>query len=483
MSAIDRMESRVRSYSRSFPAVFDRAVGCHLYDAEGKEYIDFFCGAGALNYGHNHPAMKAALLQHLGADGVTHSLDMATVAKERFLEQFDSEILRPRGLNYKVQFVGPTGTDGVEAALKLARLATKRHGVITFTNAYHGHTAGSLSVTANEFYRTEYFGQRPGVYFLPYDGFLGADVDTMPYARALLLQAGSGLDRPAAFIVETIQAEGGVNVASSRWLQELQRLCHDSQALLIVDDIQVGCGRTGDFFSFEKAGLQPDIVVLSKSISGFGLPMTLVLLKPEIDVWQPGQHTGTFRGNNLAFVTATEALRYWKTKDLTRAVERKGAHLAQRLGAIRDRYPELESQTRGRGLIHGLVIADTSVCQTVARAAFNRGVIIESCGIKKNVLKFLPALVIEDSVLDQGIDILEDCIVQALEIKTKCSPMSMLGDATGTSGLLADDARRVPPETVALSFGQRGSPAPGVEPDGRGCPASNDGPVLSSPTP
>jgi diaminobutyrate-2-oxoglutarate transaminase len=432
LNVIDRMESQVRSYCRNFPVTFARAAGSHLYDTAGKRYIDFFCGAGALNYGHNHPAMKAALLDHVASDGVIHSLDMVTVAKERFLERFDSVILRPRGLDYKVQFVGPTGTDGVEAALKLARLATKRQGIIAFTNAYHGHTAGSLSVTANPFYRSEYFGQRLGVSFLPYDGFLGPEVDTMQYARALLTRAGSGFDTPAAFIVETIQAEGGVNVARTRWLQKLQRLCRDCQSLLIVDDIQVGCGRSGDFFSFEKAGLQPDIVVISKAISGFGLPMTLVLLKPEIDVWQPGQHTGTFRGNNLAFVTATEALRCWETNDLTRSVERKGAHLAQRLAAIRDRHPELSAQTRGRGLIHGLEIADARVSEAVARTAFERGLIIERCGIEQNVLKFLPALVIEDPILDQGIDIIESCIADVSEVNVRARQEAVSLDPAGT---------------------------------------------------
>ena len=177
--------------------------------------------------------------------------------------------------------------------------------------------------------------------FLPFDGFLGPDVDTMEFARRLLL-GGGGVDPPAAVIVETIQAEGGVNVARRVWLQGLQQLCRDCHALLIVDDIQVGNGRTGDFFSFETAGIQPDLVIVSKSISGFGLPMTLVLLKPEIDQWQPGQHSGTFRGNNLAFVTATEALRFWETEEFSRSIERKGHLLSERL-----RDPRSLSRSQG----------------------------------------------------------------------------------------------------------------------------------------
>jgi len=429
---IERLESRVRSYSRSFPTVFARGVGCHLFDRHDKKYIDFFSGAGALNYGHNNPVLKAVLIEYLESNGVAHSLDMATTAKETFLERFESIVLRPRCLDYKVQFVGPTGTDGIEAALKLVRLVTRRHTIIAFTNGYHGLTAGSLAATANQFYHSESFGPRSGITFLPYDGFLGPDVDTMAYARKMIQESGSGISPPAAFLVETIQAQGGVNVARPAWLRALYQLCLDSQALLIVDDIQVGCGRTGDFFSFEQAGLQPDIVVLSKSISGFGLPMTLVLLKPEIDQWQPGQHTRTFRGNNLAFVTAAEALRYWETNDLTRSVERKAAHLSRRLDAIRDRHPELAAQTRGRGLIQGLEIADARVCAAVARTAFERGVIIETCGIKKNVLKFLPALVIEDAVLDEGVDIIEACIADVLEVKARAIHEPVPGEATAS---------------------------------------------------
>jgi diaminobutyrate-2-oxoglutarate transaminase len=410
VSAIERLESRVRSYSRTFPAVFARARGSFLFDTEGKRYIDFFSGAGALNYGHNDPAMKAALVKYLESDGIVHGLDMATCAKDGFLERFEAVILRPRGLDYKVQFVGPTGANGVEAALKLARLVTGRRTVVAFTNSYHGLSAGALAVTASRHHRHEAFGLGVNVVFLPFDGFLGPDADTMDYARRMILGRGSGIDPPAAVIVETIQAEGGVNVARREWLHGLERLCRDCEALLIVDDIQVGNGRAGDFFSFERAGLRPDMVVLSKSISGFGLPMTLVLLRPEIDQWQPGQHSGTFRGNNLAFVTATTALRHWETAEFTRSIERKGRRVEERLHAIRDRHPELGARIRGHGLIYGLELADAPLCQAVARRAFDQGLVVERCGPDGNVLKLIPPLVIEDPVLDDGLGLLADAI-------------------------------------------------------------------------
>jgi diaminobutyrate-2-oxoglutarate transaminase len=291
LAVFDRLESRVRSYCRSFPGVFERAQGTWLYDRHGNSYIDFFCGAGSLNYGHNPPAIKRALLDYLASDGVAHALDMATVAKERFLTEFELIVLRPRRLDYRVQFVGPTGANGVEASLKLARKIKRRGTIVAFTNAYHGLSSGALSVTANTFYRDESYVQRSNVVFMPFDGYLGDRADTLDYFERCLSDPGSGLDRPAAVIVETVQAEGGINVARVEWLRRLEALCRRFEMLLIVDDIQIGCGRTGTFFSFERAGLSPDIVVLSKSISGFGLPMSLVLMKPALDVWEAGEHS------------------------------------------------------------------------------------------------------------------------------------------------------------------------------------------------
>ena len=308
MHLIQSRESNVRSYSRSFPRTFTKGLGAHLFDTSGGRYIDFLSGAGALNFGHNHPAIKQAVVDYMINDGVTHSLDMATAAKEAFLEKFDQTILKPRGLDYKVQFTGPTGTNAVEAALKLARMVTQRANVVSFTNGYHGLTAGALAITGNSYYRNEAFVSRNNVSFLPFDGYFGPNVNTVEYFRKLLDDPGSGLDLPAAVILETIQGEGGVNVARPRWLGDLARLCKEHSILLIVDDIQVGVGRTGTFFSFEEANIVPDIVTLSKSIGGLGLPMSLVLLKPELDHWKPGEHTGTFRGNNLAFVAATQSV-------------------------------------------------------------------------------------------------------------------------------------------------------------------------------
>jgi diaminobutyrate--2-oxoglutarate aminotransferase len=403
LTVFNRLESGVRSYCRLFPTVFDRAQGSWLYDRDGKSYIDFFCGAGSLNYGHNPPEIKRAIIDYLGSDGIAHGLDMATVAKENFLTEFESIILRPRGLEYRVQFVGPTGANGIEAALKLVRKVTNRRGIVAFTHAFHGLSSGALSITANTAYRNQSYMQRNDVTFMPFDGYLGESVDTLDYFERCLTDCGSGLDVPAAVILETVQAEGGVNVAGLDWLKRLQALCQRFQMLLIIDDVQAGCGRTGNFFSFERAGLYPDVVVLSKAISGFGLPMSIVLLKPEIDVWQPGEHSGTFRGNNLAFVSGAAALRFWRNNDFTHRISERSAILSEHLTSISREYSQLGSKVRGLGLIFGLDVVTPERAWQIVQNCFKSGLIIELCGPGRNVLKFLPSLVIEIPILHEAI--------------------------------------------------------------------------------
>lgn len=417
MTTFDRLESEVRSYCRSWPVVFDRAVGQHLYDTDGNQYLDFFSGAGALNYGHNDPAMKQALLDYVAGDGITHSLDAFTAAKERFLQRFDDIVLAPRDMEYKVMFPGPTGTNAVEAALKLARKATGRDSVVSFTNAFHGMTLGSLSVTGNSMKRQGAGVPLHNATNMPFDGYLGEEADTIAYFEAFLEDAGSGVDTPAGVIVETIQAEGGINVASMEWLVRLQDLCKRYGILFIVDDIQVGCGRTGPFFSFEEAGLDPDILCLSKSLSGYGLPMAITLVKPEYDLFSPGEHNGTFRGHNLAFVTATTALETrWTDDTLTKDVLRKGERVSAALHELADRHTAAGAEARGRGLIQGVALTEQpSLAPKVARAAFERGLVIETSGPESEVVKLLPCLTIPDEDLEAGLGIVAEAMDEVLD--------------------------------------------------------------------
>lgn len=410
MHVFELLESEVRSYCRSFPTIFTKAKGYKLWDAAGREYIDFFAGAGALNYGHNNPAMKQKLLEYVQEDGVTHSLDMATEAKERFLERFQNVILQPRGLSYKVQFPGPTGTNSVESALKLVRKVTCRSTVMCFTNAFHGMTLGALSVTGNKFKRSGAGVPLHHSVSMPYDGYLGAGMDTLDYVESYVQDSGSGISLPAAMIVETIQGEGGINVASVQWLQRLERLCRANGILLIVDDVQMGCGRTGTFFSFEHAGIQPDIVCLSKSIGGYGLPMALTLIRPELDVWEPGEHNGTFRGNNLAFITAAEALRYWESEQFSKEIIGKGSILSERLRAMTAEFPQLQGDVRGRGLMQGIAFAQKGLAEAICGRAFANGLIMETSGTDSEVAKIMPPLTISEDGLRLGLDILHQSI-------------------------------------------------------------------------
>lgn len=405
------LESDVQCYARNFPAVFERAEGCRLFTRDGDAYIDFLMGCSSLNYGHNPPDLKQALLDYIANDGVAHSLDLYSTAKQRFLESFSEHILKPRGLDYVVQFPGPTGANAVEAALKLARKVTGRQNVIAFTNGFHGVTLGALACTGNAHHRGGAGLPLGGVDRMPYDGYMGDEVDTAQHLEQLLSDPSSGVEAPAAIIVETVQGEGGLNVASATWLQEVARIARKHGALFIVDDIQAGVGRTGSFFSFEDAGLRPDMVTLAKSISGYGLPMALVLIAREHDAWAPGEHNGTFRGNCHAFVTAAAAIeRYWKGDGFERMLKQKSDTLARRLGTVVARYGEKRVSAKGRGMMMGLDVKSGKTAERIIKRAFENGLIIETGGPHGEVVKCLAPLTIEDSDLASGLDVLEDAV-------------------------------------------------------------------------
>ncbi|HWL60569.1 MAG TPA: diaminobutyrate--2-oxoglutarate transaminase [Microbacteriaceae bacterium] len=411
------LESGVRSYSRSWPVVFDRAVGSVMVDESGKEYLDFFSGAGALNYGHNNPILKQALLDYLTADRVIHSLDMFTTARRAFLEAFSQVILEPRGLDYRVIFPGPGGTNAVEAALKLARKVTGRESVINFTNAFHGMTLGALSVTGNALKRGGAGVPLVHATPMPYDDYFDQEYPDFFYFKRLLEDSGSGLNLPAAVIVETVQGEGGINAARADWLRGLAELCREYEILLIVDDVQMGCGRTGEFFSFEEAGIVPDIVCLSKSISASGLPLALTLIRPDLDVWEPGEHNGTFRGIAPAFETAAVAINtYWRDDALTRSTIAKGLRIEHRFNALAAQHATMPLVPKGRGLARGLQFPSGELAEAVCHAAFERGLLMETSGPDGEVMKLLPALTITDAELDRGLDIIDAAVAEVLGV-------------------------------------------------------------------
>ncbi len=403
-----RRESEVRGYCRSFPAVFRAAKGARLIADDGREWIDFLAGAGSLNYGHNPPEVVAEVVAYLQRDGIGHSLDLHTTAKRDFLLAFEDCVLKPRNLDYRVQFTNPTGTNAVEAALKLARKATGRSGIIAFTNGYHGMTLGALAATGNKYNRAAAGVPLSGTTFMPYDGWLGPGIDSVAVLEKYLDDPSSGVDLPAAVIVETVQGEGGINIASTAWLKRLEAAARARGVLLIIDDIQVGCGRTGTFFSFESAGLTPDIVVLSKSIGGCGLPFAVLLNRPDLDArWKPAEHNGTFRGNNLAFVAAAAALRHWWTgRAFESEIAAKGDTVRARLNAIVAANPGKKLTVRGRGLMNGLVCADPDLAARISAKCYQDGLIIERAGPHDEVVKCMPPLTIDAADLNRGLDIL-----------------------------------------------------------------------------
>jgi len=411
LKIFEEIESEVQSYARAFPRIFNKAKSEFLYDEDGNEYLDFLAGAGTLNYGHNNPIFKEKLLEYIHNDGITHGLDLHTKAKGEFMEAFNEKILKPRDLDYVMQFTGPTGTNAVEAALKLARNITGRENVISFTNGFHGVSLGSLAATGNSHHRGAAGVSLSGTSRMPYEGYLGDGIDTTVYLDKVLTDSSSGIDKPAAVIVETVQGEGGINACSFDWLRALDKVCKKHDVLLIVDDIQAGCGRTGTYFSFEAAGIKPDIVTLSKSLGGYGLPFAVVLFKPELDQWKPGEHNGTFRGNNFAFVTAKAAIdHYWSDDTFSNEIQRKGEHVSKRLNEIVEQYGEGNFTTRGRGMFQGINCVNGELAGKITKRAFQKGLIIETSGADDHVVKFLCPLIISDESLAKGIDIVEEAI-------------------------------------------------------------------------
>ena len=413
--AFESYESEVRSYCRAFPTVFNRAKGAMMYDEDGNEYIDFFCGAGALNYGHNNDYIMKKVIDYLLADGVLHGMDMFTPAKREFLETFQEKILQPRNLEYKIMCCGPTGTNSIEAALKLARKVKGRSNVWAFMGCFHGMTLGSLSLTT-EAYARDAAGvvltdctHIPAPYMFP-------ELDVIAYMQRMLDDDHSGIAKPAALVMETVQAEGGVYPFETDFLKACRKFCDDNDILFIIDDIQAGCGRTGSFFSFERANIKPDMVTLSKSIGGVGIPMALLLISPELDIWKPAEHNGTFRGNQLSFVAGKAAIEYMYEHELYKEAARKSTIIDD---YIKNEILPLDSRLshRGIGMMWGIdcsKLGGDVFSKAVTTECFANGLVIERAGRDSCVVKLMPTLVIEDDILLKGLNILKDAFIKVL---------------------------------------------------------------------
>ncbi|KUO02662.1 diaminobutyrate--2-oxoglutarate transaminase [Streptomyces caeruleatus] len=409
LAVFERHESNVRSYCRDFPVVFERAAGHHLWDTSGRRYVDLLCGAGSLNYGHNPPEIVERVTAYLTAGGPVQSLDLHTTAKADFLERFTSLVLQPRGLgDHVVQFPGPAGTLAVEAALKLARKVTGRTEVIAFTGGFHGASLGALAATTSPLLRGAAGVPLTDVTILPYGD--AAEPDPFAALEDALGPEATTLP-PAAILLETVQGEGGLHAAPRAWLARIRELADATGALVVVDDIQAGCGRTGTFFSFEDAPeLRPDLVCLSKSLSGMGLPMAALLIRPDLDHWAPGEHNGTFRGHNLAFVAGSAALDHWTDPHFTHHTTELAAAIRPSLTSITEALPAGAAQVVGKGAMSGLRFATSAAAEHARQALFRAGVIAETSGLG-HVLKLLPPLTMSLTEWKEVADVVGDSIL------------------------------------------------------------------------
>lgn len=412
MTIFEQRESSIRAYSRVYPVVFKTANNARQTDDTGKEYIDFFAGAGVLNFGHNNPAMKNAIIEYLNKNGVLHSLDMQTQAKAEFIQHFTNVILKPRNMPHRLQFTGPTGTNAVEAAMKLARRVTGRQNIVAFDQGFHGMTLGALAATANEYFRSAAGVPLEHVTHLPFAEQSDNSDESITALREVFLDHNA--PAPAAFLIETIQAEGGVNVADKNWIKAIAAIAKELGALLIVDDIQVGCGRTGSYFSFDDLDIDPDIVCLAKGIGGIGTPLAMNLVRPELDDhWSPGEHTGTFRGQNLSFVAGKVALDFFTNDTLMDKVNANVDFMHSQLKPLLNSDPSL--QLRSKGMIMGLDVGDGERASAIVQKCFIDGLIVASCGMGGKVIKLIPPLTIPQTDLAVGLNILINATRHVME--------------------------------------------------------------------
>lgn len=412
MNTYEKYESNVRSYCRKWTAEFAYAKGSIIKDVNGNEYIDFFDGAGALNYGHNPDYIKEKLINYLKNDGIIHSLDMHSTVKREFIDYLQEKVLLPRNLNYKIMFPGPTGTNSIEAALKLARKVKKRNNIFALMGAFHGMTLGALSLTTERGAREGAGVTLNNVTHIPAPYAMGGNFDTLSYIEEILNDDHSGIEKPAAIILETVQAEGGIHVLSNEFLKGIRDICDKYDILMIVDDIQVGCSRTGTFFSFERANIVPDLITLSKSIGGYGMPLSLLLIKPELDMFNPGEHNGTFRGFQLSMVAAKAGLEMMVNLDVPSIVKEKEKIVSNYLNNEIKPLLNNNQEIRGIGLIWGIEFKDGKLSRKVLDKCYEHNLIIELAGRDDSVLKIMPSLLIDDDLLLKGLNIIKEAIIE-----------------------------------------------------------------------
>ncbi|TWI54114.1 aspartate aminotransferase family protein [Halalkalibacter nanhaiisediminis] len=436
----EKRESNARSYPRRIPIAIREANGIYVKDVEGKEYIDCLAGAGTLALGHNHPVVTDAMRKVLDDKLPLHTLDLTTPVKEEFVEELFGILPKDFAKKAKIQFCGPSGSDAVEASLKLVKTATGKRSILAFQGGYHGMTHGSLSLMGNIGPKKSITGLMPDVHFLPFPfdyrcpfgvgGKAGYEIGNK-YIEQLLNDPESGIVPPAGMIMEIVQGEGGAIPAPDRWVQEIRRMTKEKEIPLIIDEIQTGLGRTGKLFAFEHSGITPDVIVLSKAIGG-SLPLAVIVYHEDLDIWNPGAHAGTFRGNQMAFAAGTATIKFIQESGLVAKVEEMGERLMSNLYKIQTQTNCI-GEVRGRGLMIGVEIvhpqssidkvrdelAHPELASQIQKECFKRGLIIELGGRHSSVVRFLPPLIIQAKEIDTISEIFLEAVKKAEAMEKK----------------------------------------------------------------
>ena len=429
----DSTESNARSYPRKFPFALAKAQGSWIEDVEGNKYLDFLCGAGTLALGHNDPEVNQAMVDMLTGNLPLHTLDLTTPVKDTFVHTLLNLLPGELKNNAKIQFCSPSGTDAVDAALKLCKTATGRSSIIAFNGAYHGMGHGALALTGNLHAKNKVNDLMPNVHFMPYPYSyrcpfgLGGDAGTdaaCAYFERMLKDPECGITKPAAVILETIQGEGGVIPAPVKFIQTVRRVTKELDIPMIVDEIQCGIGRSGRFFAFEYADIVPDVILSSKAIGG-SQPLSVVIYNKKLDVWEPGAHAGTFRGNQLAMRAGTVVMNRVSKPDFLDDVVKKGEIFAKRLEEIKSKV-SIIGDVRGKGLMRGIEFVDPKsqsdslgakkasgeIAALVQKRCFENRLVMEKGGRNGAVMRCLCALNVTMADLEKALDIIEKVIIE-----------------------------------------------------------------------
>jgi diaminobutyrate-2-oxoglutarate transaminase len=420
------LEGGAVSYPRGAPVAFGQAYGATIKDVDGNVFIDFFGGAGVLNVGHCNPDVVEAVKTQV--ESLTHSLDFPTQSRIDLVEQM--MLIAPAGLknSSKVLFGGPTGSDAVESSIKLAKQNTRRQNMIAFEGSYHGMTTGALACCSGKKFKENYLPLAPEVHFTPYAycyrcvfgmEYPDCGIKCADYLEHILKDPHSGVVDPAAIIVEPVQGEGGSIAPPPDFISRVRQLSKDYSILLICDEIQAGLGRTGKMWSCEHSGITPDIMTISKGIGG-GLPLSAIMYNKSLDIWKPGAHIGTFRGNVLAMAAGSAALKFMKEYDLPKHSAELGKIMLKSMKELEERH--YVGEVRGSGLMIGIEFVKnkktkepfTEMAQNVRLECYKHGVLVELGGHYNNVIRFLPPLVLTRELAEKGLNVVSD-VIKSLE--------------------------------------------------------------------